>query len=136
MADHLPRRFLLTYTPLVAKKFFVCVVSVAWKLGQPGWFQLACVAEELALHPIIKEATSFLEARGEEADFALFEDAVYEDMDFLILFDPSRDGLDQSAVGAHLGMGSLDIKDWFTPFGGGSHGAIHPYVREEDMRDY
>ncbi len=61
LVAHLPSRYLLRYTPLFVKQFFVCVLTVAWKLAQPSWVPLACVAEELALRAIIREAEAVLE---------------------------------------------------------------------------
>ncbi len=132
LGAHLPRRFALDYTPLFARQFFICLVTVAWKLAQPHFTPLTCVAEELAAWALINEAVAILEEQGEEANFDLFIDDLYEDTDFLILFDPKLDGLDSSEVGAYLGMGYLDFKDWFTPFGSGDRGAVHPYVQDDE----
>jgi hypothetical protein len=100
VAEALPRRYRLGYTPRFAQRFFVCLATVAWKLAQPGRVPLACVAEELAAWALIAEAESVLEEAGEAADFGPFVDALYEDTDFLILFDPKLDGLEVSEVGA------------------------------------
>ena len=131
----LPRRHALAYTPRFARRFFVCLVTVAWKLAQPGRVPLACVAEELAAWALIEEAKRLLEDDGAGADFDLFIDDLYEDTDFLLLFDPKLDGLEASAVGAYLGMGSLALKDWFVPFGGGDRGAVHPFAAGGDDDD-
>ena len=128
VAGFLPRRYLARYTPVFLKRFVVCLITVAWKLAQPGRVPLACVAEELAAWALIREAGRVLEERDEAADFGLFTDDLYEDTDFLILFDPRLDGLESSEVGAYLGMGYLGLKDWFVPFGGGDRGAVHPFV--------
>lgn len=53
-------------------------------------------------------------------------DRVYEDTDFLFLFDPRYDGVDESELGKRLGMQSLRFETWFDPFDGGS--PVHPYV--------
>lgn len=138
MADHLPRRYLPAYTPLFAKQFLVCILTVAWKLAQPHPSMLSCVAEELALRAIIDRAILVSEERGAVADFSQLEEELYEDMDFEFLFDFSRDGVERSEVGARLGMGSLDHRDWFKPFGAGSRGAVHPYLDDgpSDRSEY
>lgn len=132
IAHALPRRYLLDYTPTFAKQFFVCLVTVAWKLAQPGRVPLACVAEELAAWALIEEAELVLEEEGVAADFGPFTDDLYEDTDFLVLFDPKLDGLESSEVGAYLGMGYLEHKDWFVPFGGGDRASVHPFVDSKD----
>src|SRR5688572_31007324 len=127
LASHLPRRYLPSYSPVLVRRFFVCVVTASWKLAQRDPPPLGCVAEELAAWAVIQEATAVLEERGEEADFSGFEDRVFADTDFLVLFDPAQDGVEDSEVGRYLGMGPLGIDAWFEPFlGAGS--ALHPYV--------
>jgi hypothetical protein len=128
LAGHLPARYLPRYTPLLIKRFFACILTVAWKLAQPERHPLTCVAEELALRAIIVEAEGVLAEEDEDADFGAFEDEAYEDTDFEYLFTPAADGIDDSPVGAELGMGSLDLADWLKPFGQGDRGAVHPYV--------
>src|SRR5947209_8620265 len=78
LAAHLPARDLPRYTPLLIKRFFVCILTVAWKLAQPERQLLTCVAEELALRAIIVEAAGILAEEGEEVDFGAFEDDAYE----------------------------------------------------------
>src|SRR5205085_10795395 len=86
LAGHLTARYLPRYTPLLVKQFFVCILTVAWKLAQPERHPLTCVAEELALRAIIVEAAAALAEEGEEVDFSAFEDDAYEDTDFEYLF--------------------------------------------------
>ena len=127
LASHLPRRYLPSYSPLLVRRFFVCVVTAVWKLAQRDPLPLGCVAEELAAWAVIKEAEGVLEERGEDADLSGFEDSVFADMDFLTLFDPAQDGLEDSEVGCYLGMGALGIDAWFEPFLNAGT-AVHPYV--------
>jgi hypothetical protein len=135
IAEALPRCYLLAYTPVFARQFFICLVTVAWKLAQPERVPLTCVAEELAAWALIEEAEQVLAEKGQESDFGLFTDDLYEDTDFLILFDPQLDGIATSAVGAYLGMGYLGFKDWFVPFGSGDRGAVHPFVEDRAEPD-
>ena len=41
-----------------------------------------------------------------------------------------------SPIGELLGTGSLDLADWFKPFGAGSRGAVHPYVDDGSGESY
>ena len=82
MAQFLPPQFAHLYTGLFVKMFLVAFVSAAWKLGQSESYRLSCVAEELAADAIITQAEGILELHEEQADFGLFRDEVFEDMDF------------------------------------------------------
>ena len=126
MADDLPSRYLPRYTPLFAKQFLVCVTTVAWKLRAPGAHRLACRAEELALGALIRAAEGILSEGGGQADFDLFADTAFEDLDFELLFSPALDGIDESQTGRYLGVGSLRFEEWFSPFRGDE--PVHPYV--------
>jgi hypothetical protein len=135
IAEALPRSYLLSYTPIFAKQFYVCLITVALKLAQPRRVPLTCVAEELAARALIEEAEQVLEEDGQEANFDHFVDVLVEDIDFLILFGPKLDGLKTSAVGRYLGMGYVEFKDWFVPFGSGDRGAVHPFVEDRGDSD-
>lgn len=43
-------------------------------------------------------------------------DLAFEDHDVLMLFDARFDGIEDSDVGAMLGVANLHPKDWFKPF--------------------
>jgi hypothetical protein len=61
----------------------------------------------------------------------MFEDVVemlFEDTDFLFLFDQEYDGIETSAVGQLLHMTSLSFTDWFRPFNDDPSYMAHPYV--------
>ncbi|HDH26385.1 MAG TPA: hypothetical protein ENH00_09360 [Actinobacteria bacterium] len=129
MSNYLPPQFTTKYTPLLAKKMLVCVVTVAWKLVQPGSWPLACVGEQLALHALIERAEIAMELDGEQADFADFRELAFPDSDILMLFEPSFDGIEDSDVGDYLGLGNLAPKHWFDPLYSGI--PVHPYVADE-----
>lgn len=127
----LPQAYALKYSPQFIREFLICVTTVGWKLAQEKYYMLSCVAEELALYAIMENAVAILELNGHEAtinDFDWFMEEAYEDTDFLVLFDPSLDGFDESWVGKRLGMGHLKFEEWFVPFGEGTRGQIHPYL--------
>jgi hypothetical protein len=114
MAEYLPPTYLPRYTPQFAKQFLTCILTVAWKLGAPGDYALACVAEELALAALIERATTLLEEQDREADFSALEESAFEDRDFELLFEPHLDGIENTAAG-HT-MANLRFDEWFTPF--------------------
>ena len=61
IADHLPQRYDSCYDGLFAKEWTTTIAVVGWKLAQPGKPQLACVAEELALYALMREAIAQLD---------------------------------------------------------------------------
>src|SRR5688572_23040402 len=71
LGSKLPRRYALRYSTLFAKRFFTCFLSVGWKLAQrrrPAEL-LSCVAEELALHALIRQAEAHMEMDDIDYDF-------------------------------------------------------------------
>lgn len=116
MADALPRKYLPRYDLLFAKKFVVCVSTVVWKLQSPDPQELACVAEELALNPIVGQAQALLEVRGRPVDLGDVYEEAFQDIDFEFLFDPSFDGIEEPEIGEHLRLANLRFEDWFKPF--------------------
>ena len=131
MADYLPRKHLSRYNLSFAERFLVCVLTVAWKLCEPGVQWLACTAEELALRAIVEEARALLLADPElaeaEANFNSFESVAFEDWDFEILFDPAYDGVEDS-VDPRNDVVNLHFDEWFKPFN--DDRVIHPYLDE------
>ncbi|MEV6763853.1 hypothetical protein AB0N16_25100 [Streptomyces sp. NPDC051105] len=96
--------------------------------------QLSCVAEELALRLLLNETNVTLETfgllnDGVSAALDAFANNVYEDMDHEWLYDDSTDGIDESAVGAALGVAPMSFKAWFTPFNEGRY--VHPSAADE-----
>jgi hypothetical protein len=140
---HLPTCALLNSTPLFLKQFAVCILTVAYKLAQPRRVVLSSVGEELAAYAIITAAKQQIEREREmaleeedsehsqlsaENAFERFIDVLFEDEDFLFLFDPKYDGIDTSPAGRFLQMTSLAFEDWLTPFSDESERMAHPYV--------
>jgi hypothetical protein len=147
IASLLPPRYLPRYTLGFARKFFVCVSTVVWKLGQHQPIGLSCVAEELAAHVLIGEAEALLEDEyGEKADFGTFEDVLFEDLDFELLYSNAHDGIEESELGGQMGVVNLVFPDWFKGFrspGDANFTDVHLYVhgeaeddeKEDDERD-
>lgn len=114
--DYIPRRYLSRCTPIVLKRFTVCIITVGWKLAQPRYTYPACVAEELALAGILDRAGTWLEITGKEPfDFDDLKDVLFQDLDYEYLYSPELDGID-AELGERLGMASLSFSDWFKPF--------------------
>jgi hypothetical protein len=130
--DALPDRpvYLARYTPLFAKQFLTCLLTVAWKLTSKEKIVLASVAEEMALHALIQNAQG--PTGEEEFDFDDFIDEVFEDTDFLWLFDAEFNGIQHTPAQATLRTANLDFDDWFRPFRDAS--PVHPYVAGDDAK--
>jgi hypothetical protein len=131
MLIYLPKRYSHKYDVLFAKKFMVTIIVVIWKLTQPNWMRLGCIAEELAFLALIQQAQVQLDLEGEDPDeLEDFKGMILGDMDIEYLFDPQYDGIDESEVGALLGIESLAFGDWFRPFQDDS--PVHPFTSIEE----
>jgi len=139
----LPRQYYSRYTLPFLKKFTVSILTVAWKLAQKKHLPLSSVAEELAAHAILTQAKGCFELEQETLEegmpgskippgqaFERFREFYFEEEDFLYLFDPRYDGVDQSPVGEMMAMSSLAFENWWCPFGEGTDlvRLAHPYV--------
>lgn len=138
IAGNLPTRYRLRYTPRFMKRFHLCLLTVIWKLGQREPLKLSSVAEELAAYLLIQQAESSLELDGVQADFASFEDELFEDLDFELLYDDAYDGIEATAIADEIGMANLAFADWFTRFGSPDSTDYlepHPLCFEDDEED-
>ncbi|HJS93738.1 MAG TPA: hypothetical protein VJ741_05705 [Solirubrobacteraceae bacterium] len=131
IAEHLPTRFEPYYDGLFAKEWTTTVAIVGWKLAQEGRPKLACLAEELALNALIREAITQLEIHDQDSDdgaWGDFRDLAFEDEDFLYLFDPAFDGIeDDPEATEHLTLVGLPFAQWFKPFSAQQAGLPHPF---------
>jgi len=128
MITYLPPRYRLQYDDVFAKKFHVCFTIAGWKLFADGEQYLSCLAEEMSVSAIIRCAEALLEVQGKKANFASFKDCVLEDADFEWLWDDSADGIDETEIGAAMGMANLAFADWFKPFN--KHRHVHPLAEK------
>ncbi|MFE6158615.1 hypothetical protein ACFQ7F_06825 [Streptomyces sp. NPDC056486] len=134
LLDDLPPRYALQYDARFARRFLVTAVALTTRLTEGSFKRLSCVAEELVLKLLLREAEVTLETFGlldEGVSSALecFAVLVYEDMDHEWLYDDSMDGVDESEVGAALGIAPMGISSWFTPFNEDRY--VHPYAADE-----
>jgi hypothetical protein len=129
MLDWLPRKHLPRYNGSFARRFAVCLITVAWKLFDGADHRLACVAEEMALAALLSEAEAWLEDRGREADLRLAAEGAFQDTDFELLFKATYDGIEDADATAHLAFANLGFADWFEPFLNAP--GVHPYAADE-----
>lgn len=134
LLDELPERYALKYDAHFARRFLVMAVAMTTRFTNGSFQQLSCLAEELALRLLLRQATATLDLYGlldEGVSSALnaFADGVYEDMDHDWLYDGSMDGIDEDPAAASLGIAPMGIKSWFTPFNEGRY--VHPYAADE-----
>lgn len=132
--EDLPERYALQYDARFARRFLVTVIAMTTRFTDGSFQQLSCVAEELALKLLLNETNVTLETfglldNGVSAALDSFANNVYEDMDHEWLYDDSMDGIDESAVGAALGVAPMAFKAWFTPFNEGRY--VHPSAADE-----
>ena len=134
VVSHLPGQNVLKYDERFLRGFFATLVTVGYKLAQPTPPSpfLSCTAEELALNALITEAEAIIMGQGVDPDFSEFEDSLYQDMDFRLLFDPAMDGIEDSEVGDTLGVGRLRFSEWFAPFENAT-AAVNPYSSDTGM---
>jgi hypothetical protein len=129
IGSYLPSRYEHYYDGRFARDWTTTVAVVGWKLAQPGEVTLACVAEELALFALIRQARMLLDLRKGESDeqaWSDFRDLVFEDEDFRFLFDPELDGIEETEWDREHAVVGLKFSEWFRPFDPASHGAPHP----------
>ena len=130
LLSYLPPRYIPRYDGLFCRRFFVTFLTVGYKLAQPAPSELSCTAEVLACQALISEAESILEFKGIEPDFGDFTDAVFQDLDHEYLFGGSLDGIEDTDIGARLGIGHLHFDEWFEPFLNATT-PVHPYAVDD-----
>ena len=71
-----------------------------------------------------------LEIANEESDaesWSDFREFVFEDEDFLWLYNPELDGVEESDWGREHAVVTLKFSEWFKPFTVETVGAPHPF---------
>jgi hypothetical protein len=93
-------------------------------LTDADWEGPANTAEELCLKAILDHASEVIpdvwkiEDRARlKADVMDLREIGFQDIDHEFLFEPEMDGIDQSDLGAQMGMQSLSRRDAFKRFG-------------------
>lgn len=134
LLDELPPRYALQYDARFARRFLVTAIALTTRLTEGNFRQLSCVAEELALRLLLREAEVTLDTfglldEGVASALECFAKLVYDDMDHEWLYDDAMDGIDESEAGEALGITPLAITNWFTPFNRDRY--VHPYAADE-----
>ena len=115
---YLPQRYDSIYDTHLARRWYICFLVVAERLAH-GWEPLRCRGEELALRAIIECARTQLELNSLDRDdsFFLLENALFEDLDHLMLWHNELDGIDdpETPEGNRLGVAPLHPSTWFQP---------------------
>jgi len=140
LSEWLPSCYAQHYTPEFVLRFAAAVEGVAAKLADEEYY-LAATIEELAAHAVLGNAKDTLEDMPDLAnelgvidpekaglDIEELQQTVFEDEDVLMLFDPRMDGIEDSPLGAELGMANLHVSEWFLPFR--SEGQAEEYYTE------
>ena len=101
----------------LAFKLLTTITTISYKFHTEEKFVLGNLAEEIILHEATNLALSLAEMNHVQInDFEAFIYAVYQDTDFLFLYNPKYDGIELDDVGKLMGITSLSPKDWFNPF--------------------
>ncbi|MFI6089176.1 hypothetical protein [Streptomyces sp. NPDC051218] len=132
LLDELPPRHALQYDARFARRFLVTAISLTTRLTEGSFEKLSCVAEELTLRLLLREAEVTLETFGlldEGVAEALkhFADRVHEDMDHASLYEDGMPDIEQADPPTPLAP--TDLSTWFTPFTKGDY--VHPYAADE-----
>ncbi len=131
--DELPPRYRHRYTELFVRKFLAATVAITSRLTAPQWQPPACVAEELALRMLIREAVATIEAiPGTRADTGwidAFYDAAFDDVDHEFLYQANMDGIEDDPDLGPPGMAPMGFHWWFVPFN--DERPVPPYVWDE-----
>jgi hypothetical protein len=133
LGEHLPRQYAARYDHRFARKLLACVMTIAWKLWSPDHHRPACLGEELALEAIISTTEGVLSWRPGTDDLDMLREVVFEDTDFMFLFNPKYDGIqDDPTIQAVMPMSGMDFDDWFKPWH--SRWYVHPMSHRPRMR--
>lgn len=121
MSDMLPRRYTLKYDLAFARGFVTSAAVVGYKLARSPLLTFdqtpSSVAEEIVLWYIVGLATESASDHGVDPQgLDALEDLMFQDTDFLSLYDNAADGIQDSEAGKMMGMGRLDFSEWFLPF--------------------
>jgi hypothetical protein len=126
-------------TPWLIERIHAATLLVGWKLAQPGTpIPPGCIAEELALELIRREAVAVLElqeapATSVDATKGVYKVCVHEDLGEFFERQTSSD----VALAVSYSIRAAEDSDtrltkWFKPFFPGQiGGAVHPWFHEE-----
>ncbi|MEP6562842.1 MAG: hypothetical protein ABJD68_17415 [Nakamurella sp.] len=125
----LPDRFAHRYNLGFARKFLVATVDLTARLTH-GWEPASCVAQELGLRLVLDRMADNIDMWGMIVDRrgrTHLEEALFEDLDHELLYDPSMDGFENEPDTVQ-GMTPMDFDSWFVPFNSKRH--LPPYASD------
>jgi hypothetical protein len=129
----LPAKHALRYHASFVHRFLACVFTVSWKLWDVYPHRPACLAEELALHGLIRQAEASLDIAGNLTSLDDLRDVVFEDEDFELLFDPTYDGIEEDeGIMARVPLSNLAFRQWSEPWH--SRWYVHPYLKQPRLQ--
>lgn len=127
----LPARFWHRITPVVAAKLLVVAVDLTSRVVR-GWAPPSCVADELVLRCLLDEVAVLAETCEvalEPGWREMLEEALFEDLDHELLYDPAVDDFeDDPGFPGPRGMASMGFDVWFVPFNAGRR--LPPYAED------
>ncbi|MFI6833639.1 hypothetical protein ACIBG5_41450 [Kribbella sp. NPDC050241] len=124
-----PPRFRASYDQQFFTNVLVSAVKVSHDLANPKSERPACIAEEIIVNAICKNAYTLMDDAGLDYDESL-EDLILDDADFELLFSEDMDGVeDDPAMQRSFGMWLPPVEGWFTPFN--TDRVVHPYVETD-----
>jgi hypothetical protein len=125
----MPTVFESRYSDRDYTRFLVCVLTVSWKLATYELPALDCLGEVLAMNAILIEAEFLFDPEFDEPiDFDALKNHLFENRDHESLFDPPWIEIVPSDHESRRRREALDLKNWFTSYGGENGGAIHRYI--------
>lgn len=116
--ESLPPAYADRYASAFVRRFAACVVTVGWKLAQPEPYELACVAEALALRSGVRVLREHFGGQEGELALAAFARAALGHVDFESLYSRT--------VTADAVEPTVAFEGWFEPFS--DRAPVHPYV--------
>ena len=115
-------------------KLFTAFITLVYKFHNEEEFRFGNRAEELLLHVSIEHAIGLAEMNGEDLEaFENFKVNVFEDEDFLMMYEPEFDGFEESRYGEMMGIRSLSPKNWFEAYDASRNS--HPFFWKQEERN-
>lgn len=116
MVTQLPAAFRDRYDARFAAQFLVATARVQMRLAEGSGYPAESVAEELAIHAVLRIAADLAAETDDRAAERVeaFMHGVLPDLDFLLLYETDPSLTREQAV--TIGATHLWFEDWFRPF--------------------
>lgn len=127
----LPPLYQTHYGPLFAQRFLVVALDLGTSLAT-SFSSPSCVAQELSLKLVLDSVDvlqDLLPALELPDDWrSLANTTLFDGLDHELLYAAAHDGIGNDAAGTPMGIATLDVSAWFTPF---LDRTINPYAANE-----